>query len=80
MPVLGGDMMLLRDTSAGHRKVDIRLPGKGNLNSHGAKPVHLIITMMKWIRTSSLSIKNSLSLDHLAEHAPHGRVQHLRCA
>ena len=37
------------------RKVDIRLPGKGNSNSHGARPVHLIITMMKWIRTSRLS-------------------------
>jgi len=27
------------------RKVDVRLPGKGNSNSHGARPVHLIITM-----------------------------------
>jgi len=43
------------------RKVDVRLPGKGNSNSHGARPVHLIITMIKWIRTSRLSIKNSLS-------------------
>jgi len=43
------------------RKVDVRLPGKGNSNSHGAMPVHLIITMIKWIRTSTLSIKNSLS-------------------
>ena len=42
-------------------KVDVRLPGKGNSNSHGAMPVHLIITMIKWIRTSRLSIKNSLS-------------------
>jgi len=33
--------------------------GKGNSNSHGARPVHLIITMIKWIRTSRLSIKNS---------------------
>jgi len=33
-------------------KVDVRLPGKGNSNSHGARPVHLIITMSKWIRTS----------------------------
>ena len=41
--------------------VDVRLPGKGNSNSHGARPVHLIITMIKWIRTSRLSIKNSLS-------------------
>ena len=35
-----------------NRKVDVRLPG--------ARPVHLIITMIKWIRTSRLSIKNSL--------------------
>jgi len=44
------------------RKVDGRIPGKENSNSHGARPVHLIITMIKWIRTSRLSIKNSLSL------------------
>ena len=44
------------------RKVDVRLPGKGNSNSHGARPVHLIMMMMKWIQTSRLSIKNSLSL------------------
>ena len=42
------------------RKVDVRLHGKGNSNSHGARPVDLIITMIKWIRTSRLSIKNSL--------------------
>jgi len=41
------------------RKVDVRLPGHGNSNSHGARPVHLIITMIKWIRTSRLSIKKS---------------------
>jgi len=29
------------------RKVGVRLPGKGNSNSHGARPVHQIITMMK---------------------------------
>ena len=50
-PTLGG----------GSSKVDVRLPGKGNSNSHGARPVHLIITMIKWIQTSGLSIKNSLS-------------------
>ena len=27
----------------------------GDSNSHGARPVHLIITMIKWIRTSRLS-------------------------
>jgi len=36
-------------------------PGKGNSNAHGARPVHLIIMMIKWIWTSRLSIKNSLS-------------------
>ena len=46
------------------RKVDIRLPGKGNSKSHGARPVHQIITMIKWTRTSRLSIKNSLSAGH----------------
>ena len=44
------------------RKVDIRPPGKGNSNSHGTRPVHQIIWMIKWIRTSRLSIKNSVSL------------------
>ena len=44
------------------RKVDVRLPRKGNSSSHGARPVHLIITMIKWIRTRRLSIKRSLSL------------------
>ena len=34
------------------RKVDVSLPGKGNSNSNGARPVHLIITMIKWIRTN----------------------------
>ena len=32
------------------RKVDVRLPGQGNSNSHGARPVHLIISTIKWIR------------------------------
>jgi len=44
----------------GFRTVDVRLPGKRYSNSHGARPVHLIITMIKWIRTSRLSIQNSL--------------------
>ena len=45
----------------GSRKVDVRLPEKGNSISYDARPVHLIITMMKWIRTSRLSIEKSLS-------------------
>jgi len=48
-------------TAAEHlfRRVDVRLPGKGNSKSHGARPIHLIITTIKWIRTSRLSIQNS---------------------
>ena len=42
------------------RKVDARLPGKGNSNSHGARPVHLIISMMKWSWTSRFSVQDSL--------------------
>ena len=38
-----------------------KVPRKGNSNSHGARPVHLIISIIKWIRTSRLSTKNSLS-------------------
>jgi len=45
-----------------NRKVDVRLPGKGNSNSRGTRPVHLNITMTKWIRTRRLPIKNSLSV------------------
>jgi len=37
-----------------------------NSNSHGARPVHLIFTMIKWIRTSRLSIKKTLSAAALA--------------
>ena len=43
------------------RKVDVKLPGKGNSNSHGARPVHQIVSLMMWIWTSRLSTKNSLS-------------------
>ena len=46
----------------GPRKVDVRLPGKENSNSYGARPLHTMITMVKEIRTGRLSIQNSLSL------------------
>jgi len=39
----------------------IRLPEKGNSNSHGARLVYPIITMITWFRTSTLPIK-TLSL------------------
>ena len=42
------------------RKVDVGLPEKRNSNSHGARPVHLIITMTKCIRTRRLSRKDFL--------------------
>ena len=42
------------------RKADVRLPGKGN-NSHGARPVHQILMMIQWIRTSKLAMKDFLS-------------------
>ena len=58
---VGSKKRLSSAKSGRGRKVDVRLPGKGNSNSHGARPVHLIITMIKWIRTSRLSIQNSLS-------------------
>ena len=60
-PLKGKDLVLDQVDSV-TRKADARLPGKGISNSHGARPVHLIITMIKWIRTSRLSINNSLSL------------------
>ena len=46
---------------SGVGKVDVRLPGKGDSNSNGARPVRQIITMKEWIQTSRLSIKNSIS-------------------
>ena len=58
-----------------------------NSNSHGARPVRLIITTLRWIRTSRLSIQNSL-LNHtlgtprqvmglifILLHNPHGGVK-----
>ena len=56
----------------GGRKVDVRLPGKGNSNSHGARPVHLIVKMVKWIRTSVLSINHSLSNECVGREAGRG--------
>ena len=50
---------VLKDVGPGQVE-QVRLPGKGNSNSHGARPDHLFITMIKWIRTRRLSIKNSL--------------------
>jgi len=35
-----------RGASKTIRNVDVRLPGKGNSNSHGERPVHIIITVI----------------------------------
>ena len=40
----------------------MRLPEKGNLNSHGTRPIQQTISVIKWIRTSRLSKKNTLCL------------------
>ena len=48
------------DRHAFFRKVNVRLTEKINTNSHGARPDHQIISMLKWIRVSKLSMKNSL--------------------
>ena len=40
----------------------MRLPGKESSNSHGARPIHQIISILKWIHTSSLSLKYYFSL------------------
>ena len=50
----------------------VRLPGNGNSNSHGARPVHLIITMIKWSGTSRLSIKKTVSSRRRASCARRG--------
>ena len=36
----GADGKAVSGKRKGMMKVDIRLPGKGNSNSHGARPVH----------------------------------------
>ena len=49
-------------------KVGIRLPENVMSKSHGARPVHLTITISKWIRAGRL-IKNSLSGSRRQWHA-----------
>ena len=46
------------------RNLDIRMPGKANSRFHGVRPVHQIISLIKLIRTSRLSLKNTLYLEH----------------
>ena len=72
----------LTESSPEPWKVDVRLPEKENSNPHGARPVYLIATMIKWIRTSRLSKQNSLlssesSTEALGEASigPYGRTR-----
>ena len=46
----------------------------GNSDSHEARPVDLIITMILWFRTSRSSTKNSLSRAELECAEPHVQV------
>ena len=52
---------LAQPLAPGTRKVGIMLPGKRISNSQGARPGYQIISMIEWIRSSILSIKDSLS-------------------
>jgi len=52
-----GEGELLRESERENTRLELALV---NSNSHVVRPVHLIITMMKWIRTSRLSITKSL--------------------
>ena len=45
-------------------KIPVSLQARGRPHE-AEREVHLIITMIKWIRTSRLSLKNSLSLHSL---------------
>jgi len=58
-----------RDDLASLRKVDIRLPGNWEFKLPWRK-AGLLISMIKWTRTSRLSIKISLSLFDCNDLAP----------
>ena len=55
----------------------VMLFGKGNSNSHGAKPVHLIITTIKWIRTNTWSMKSLGNTDNAGSGAYITKIKHL---
>ena len=50
-------------------RAEARIPEKVNSSSHSARPVHVIIMMIKLIWTSRLSMKNSLSMQ--GQNSPH---------
>jgi len=51
-----GEVVLAERRSVHTRTVDVKLPGKGNSNSHGARPVRLIIKMIKWSRLAQRTL------------------------
>jgi len=57
-----------RSTSCRPRPTSTPSSRKQGMASHGARPVHLIITMIKWIRTSRLSL--------VRLHAAQGLLRH----
>ena len=63
IPFLGvpDTLILSRIREISSRKVEIRRPGEGISSSHGARPVYLINTMIKWIRASGLPLTTSIS-------------------
>ena len=46
-----GTVRMFAHSAISSSEMGVSLPPKGNSNSHGARPVHLFITMIKWIRT-----------------------------
>jgi hypothetical protein len=62
-----------------YMKVDIKLLEKGNSNSHGARPVHQIMSVIKWLRTSRLSIKNFISVSGVG-HLMQQTLPHRKCS
>jgi len=60
--------------------VDCLRVGFWNSTTHGARPVHLIITMIQCIRTSRLSVKNSLCVEHRRQPVQRRRRLFQACA
>ena len=50
------------------KKVNVRLPGQGNSNSHGARPVHKIILMIEWVVNKEISLSRKPSWQETEGH------------
>ena len=60
------------------RKVDTRLPGKGNSNSHGARPVHLnYLDLDQEVINKELSLCTRVARGS-DDNADHGLAEHRR--